>query len=187
MNFTNIKNIKYSKADNSTIDLLATCKEIGEVPMTLNIVDTEDNHHFSTGKFEIVIENRMVLEKQTILENGAEKEIEVLIEKEVEVQKEIFIPLEEYCKTLEIAPYVEPEPVIVIPNSVTKLQAKLQLLEIGLLDDVETLIEQDIKVKLYWTDSQNFLRTDEIILGIATALGLSDAQLDDLFLKASKL
>lgn len=163
MKFTNVRDLKYSKADNSLIDLFATCQEFGEIPMTLNIVDTEDNHYFATGTFETVIEN------------------------EVEVEKEILIPLEEYCKTLEIAPYVEPEPVVIIPNSVTKLQAKLQLLEIGLLDDVETLIEQDRKAKLYWTDSQNFLRTDEILLGMATALGLSDAQLDDLFLKASKL
>ena len=81
----------------------------------------------------------------------------------------------------------EPEPVVIIPNSVPKLQVKLQLLEIGLLDEAETLIEQDRKAKLYWTDSQNFLRNDEILLGMATALGLSDAQLDDLFVKASKL
>lgn len=81
---------------------------------------------------------------------------------------------------------IEPETVVIIPNSVTKLQAKLQLLEIGLLDEVETFIEQDRKAKLYWTDSQNFLRTDEILLSMATALGLNDAQLDDLFLEASK-
>ena len=74
-----------------------------------------------------------------------------------------------------------------VPKSITRLQAKLQLLEIGLLDEVEALIEQDRKAKLYWTDSQNFLRNDEILLGMATALGLSDAQLDDLFLQASKL
>ena len=163
MNFTDIKNLKYVTADNSFIDLLATCEEYGEIPMTLNLGDSEDLHYFATGKFEVVLENKK------------------------EVEKEILIPLEEYCKTLKIAPYVEPEPVVIIPNSVTKLQAKLQLLEIGLLDEVEALIEQDRKAKLYWTDSQNFLRTDEILFGMATALGLSDAQLDDLFLQASKL
>lgn len=74
-----------------------------------------------------------------------------------------------------------------VPNSVTKLQAKLQLLEIGLLDEVEVLVEQDIKVKLYWKDASNFYRSDEILLGMAIALGLNDEQLDDLFLQASKL
>lgn len=163
MIFTNIKDLKYVTADKSHIDLLATCKEYGEIPMTLNLIDTEDLHVFATGKFEVVLEDKK------------------------EIEKEILIPLEEYCKKQKIAPYVEPEPVVIIPHSVTKLQAKLQLLEIGLLDDVETLIEQDRKAKLYWTDSQNFLRTDEILLGMATALGLNDAKLDDLFLQASKL
>lgn len=160
MNFTNIRDLKYVTADNSHIDLFATCNEYGEIPMTLNLVDTEDLHHF--------------------------RKIEIVLEYGKEVEKETLIPLEEYCKTVQISPYVEPEPVIIIPNSVTKLQAKLQLLEIGLLDEVEALIEQDRKAKLYWTDSQNFLRTDEILLGMATALGLNDAQLDDLFLQASK-
>lgn len=187
MKFTNIRDLKYSKADKSTIDLLATCKEYGEIPMTLNLVDTEDLHHFATGKFEVVIEKQIVLEKQIILVDEIEKEVEVSVEKDVEVQKEIFIPLEEYCKTLEIGPYVEPEPVIIIPNSVTKLQAKLTLLEIGLLDEVEALIEQDRRAKLYWTDSQNFLRSDGILLSMATAIGLSDVELDKLFIEASKL
>ena len=42
MKFTNIKDLKYITADNSMIDLLATCEEYGEIPMTLNLVDTED-------------------------------------------------------------------------------------------------------------------------------------------------
>lgn len=151
MFFNKVRDLKYSKEDKTTIDLLGTCEEYGEIPMTLNIVDTEDNHFF-------------------IIDNN----------------KDNAIPLEEYCKTLQIAPYVEPEIVVIIPNSVTKLQAKLQLLEIGLLDEVEALTEQDRKAKLYWTDSQNFLRTDEILLGMATALGLNDEQLDNLFLEASK-
>ncbi len=161
MNFSNIKDLKYITEDNSHINLLATCVEFGEIPMTLNLVDTEDLHNF--------------------------KKIEIVMEYGKEVEEETLIPLEEYCKTLDIAPYVKPEPVVIIPNSVTKLQAKLQLLEIGILDEVEILIEQDRKAKLYWTDSQNFLRTDEILLSMATALGLSDAQLDDLFIQASKL
>lgn len=74
-----------------------------------------------------------------------------------------------------------------VPIKISRLQAKLQLLEIGLLDEVEVLIEQDRKAKLYWADSQNFLRNDGILLGMAMALGLSDTQLDSLFIEASKL
>ena len=46
MQFRNIRDLKYVTADNSVIDLLATCKEYGEIPMTLNLVDTEDLHTF---------------------------------------------------------------------------------------------------------------------------------------------
>ena len=108
MLFTNIKDLKYSKADKSTIDLLCTCKEYGEIPMTLNIIDTEDNHHFATGKFKTTLEKQMVLEKKIIIEDEVEKEIEEMVEKEIEVKTEILIPLEEYCKTLTISPYVGP-------------------------------------------------------------------------------
>lgn len=163
MIFKQIKGLKYVTADNSFIDLLATCEEYGEIPMTLNLGDSEDLHYFATGKFEVVLENKK------------------------EVEKEILIPLEEYCKTLEIAPYVEPEPVVIIPNSITPLQAKLQLLDEELLDEVEVMVKLDRKIELYWANAQNFYRNDEILLGMATALGLSDAQLDDLFIKASKL
>ena len=76
---------------------------------------------------------------------------------------------------------------IQVPQSITRLQAKLQLSEIGKFSQVEALIQGNEKAKIYWNDSQNFYRDDEILLNMATALGLTDEQLDDLFLKASKL
>ena len=73
-----------------------------------------------------------------------------------------------------------------VPLSITPLQAKLQLLEIGLLDEVEELVKQDRRVEIYWTNAQKFNKDDEILKTMATALGLSSEQLDDLFLQASK-
>lgn len=84
MIITAVRDLKYSKEDLSSIDLFVTCKEYGEVPTTLNMVDTEDLHLFATGTFKTVI-----------IDN-------------VEVEEEILIPLEEYCKTLEIADYSKP-------------------------------------------------------------------------------
>lgn len=46
MKFTIIRDLKYITANNSMIDLLATCEEYGEIPMTLNLVGTEDLHTF---------------------------------------------------------------------------------------------------------------------------------------------
>lgn len=46
MKFTNIRDLKYITEDKSSIDLYAICEEYGEIPMTLNLVDTEDLHTF---------------------------------------------------------------------------------------------------------------------------------------------
>ncbi|PZP12131.1 MAG: hypothetical protein DI602_10185 [Aliarcobacter butzleri] len=56
MRFTNIRDLRYSSKDKSTIDLFATCSEYGEIPMTLNISDTEDIHTFWDGKKEYPLE-----------------------------------------------------------------------------------------------------------------------------------
>ena len=94
----------------------------------------------------------------------------------------------------KIAPTVEEEKIeeqIVdensVPTKISRLQAKLQLLELGLLDEVEDLVAQDRKVQLYWNEADNFYRTDSILLIMATALKLTDEQLDNLFIEASKL
>lgn len=74
-----------------------------------------------------------------------------------------------------------------VPIKISRLQAKLQLLEIGLLDEVEDLVAKNRKVQLYWNEADNFYRTDSILLGMATDIGLTDEKLDDLFIEASKL
>lgn len=150
MIFTNIRDLKYSKADNSFIDLLATCQEYGEIPMTLNLVDTEDLHTY-------------------IDEDGNET------------------PLEEYCKTLEIAPYVEPEIVVVVPQSITMRQARLQLLEVELLDEVEAFVSQDRKWQIEWEYANEVFRVSPVIGALKSLLNLTDEQIDTMFIEASKL
>ena len=150
MKFTNIRNLKYVTADNSFIDLLATCKEYGEIPMTLNLVDTEDLHTF-------------------VEPDG----IEVL--------------LEQYCKTLEIGAYIEPEPIIIIPQVITMRQARLRLLEVGLLDDVEALVTLDRKSQIEWEYASEVYKQSPLIETIKGALNLTDTQIDAMFVEASKL
>lgn len=107
--------------------------------------------------------------------------------------EETEIPTQDGFYAVEVAPvnnkqtWELKEIEVHVPTSITRLQAKLQLLEIGLLDEVETLISQDKKAQLYWNEANNFLRTDEILLSMAVKIGLSDTQLDDLFLQASKI
>lgn len=150
MKFTNIRDLKYVTADNSFIDLFATCKEYGEIPMTLNLVDTEDLHTF-------------------VDKDGKE------------------YPLEEYCKTLQIAPYVEPEVVVVIPTSITMRQCRLHLLNQNLLDDVENIVSQNRAWQIEWEYANEVLRTNQLIVAMQSSLNLTNEQVDTMFLEASKL
>lgn len=150
MKFKNIKDLKYITADNSHIDLFATCEEYGEIPMTLNLVDTEDLHTF-------------------VDEYGNE------------------FQLEEYCKNLEIAPYVEPEIVVVVPNSITMRQARLYLLNKESLDNVEMLVSTNKAWQIEWEYASEVQRTNQLIPALQESLGLTNAQVDTMFIEASKL
>ena len=150
MKFTIIRDLKYVTANKSMIDLFATCEEYGEIPMTLNLVDTEDIHTF-------------------VNPDGTE------------------VPLEQYCNTLEIGAYIEPEPIIIIPQVITMRQARLQLLEVGLLDDVEALVALDRKSQIEWEYASEVYMQSPLIEAAKGALNLTDAQIDNMFVEASKL
>ena len=79
-----------------------------------------------------------------------------------------------------------------IPKSITARQAKLALLQIGKLADVTAAIanlQSPMKeqVEIEWEYAADIYRNNGFIDTLGAALGLSDAQLDDLFLQASKL
>lgn len=151
MKFTDIRDLKYITVNNSMIDLLATCEEYGEIPMTLNLVDTEDIHTF-------------------VKADGSE------------------VPIEQYCKTQYIAPYVKPEPIPEpIPQVITMRQARLQLLVDGFLDEVEAFVSQDRKWQIEWEYATEVERISPLIESVKEAMSLTDEQIDNLFLEASKL
>lgn len=72
-------------------------------------------------------------------------------------------------------------------TSLSRLQAKLYLLDSGYYDQVMAVVEDNVRLKIYWTDAVNFNKDDEILKGVQTAIGLTDEQLDIMFLEASKL
>ena len=74
-----------------------------------------------------------------------------------------------------------------VPQEITPLQSKLQLLEIGLLDEVEAIVSADRKVQLYWEYASVIERDNEILLMMATQLGLTSEKVDEMFIAASKL
>lgn len=74
------------------------------------------------------------------------------------------------------------------PQVVSRFQARAALHLAGLLDQVETLMADpatDTLARLAWTDAQEFRRTSPTLLAMASALSLTDAQLDQLFITAA--
>ena len=76
---------------------------------------------------------------------------------------------------------------IQVPQTITPRQARLILLQYGLLDDIELLIKDNRTVQIWWEYSTDIQRNNEQLLEFAAITGLTDEQLDDMFIKASKL
>jgi hypothetical protein len=71
---------------------------------------------------------------------------------------------------------------------VTARQARLALLNAGLLDQVETAVTQaGAEAKIYWDYSTEIHRDSPFIASIGQSLGLTDTQIDDLFVQAATL
>ncbi|TXH53543.1 MAG: hypothetical protein E6Q97_13090 [Desulfurellales bacterium] len=75
---------------------------------------------------------------------------------------------------------------------VSMRQARLALLQAGLLDDVEAAINalpepQRAAARIEWDYSSQVARTQPLVLQLAPALGLNEAQLDALFVTARAL
>lgn len=85
-----------------------------------------------------------------------------------------------------IAAYVPPP--LPIPQVVSRFQARAALHIAGHLPAVEAAIEAaDPLTQMAWQDAQEFRRNSPTILAMATALGLSDARVDDLFVAAASI
>lgn len=87
-----------------------------------------------------------------------------------------------------VEPYVAPPPPI--PQSVTRFQALAILAAGGYLDTVRTYIatlDQNNVQRLAWENAADWERSSPTLNALAAMLGLSDAQVDDLFVAASQV
>lgn len=83
---------------------------------------------------------------------------------------------------------VEDAPPAPIPQVVSRFQARAALHLAGLLESVETLMQDpstDLLARLAWQDAQEFKRQSPTVLAMAAALGLTEAQVDELFVTAA--
>ena len=106
-----------------------------------------------------------------------------------------FIQVEDDCQigyVLEEGVWVAPAPITYIPQEVTMRQARLALLDAGLLANVQTAINSlpetaKTKAQIEWDYSNTLQRSNPFVATLGAALGLNEAALDNLFIAASKL
>lgn len=70
---------------------------------------------------------------------------------------------------------------------ITPRQARLALHKAGLLDEVATALAVDKEMEIWWEYSLDIQRNHEMVIALGTQLGLTEAQLDQLFVDGSKL
>lgn len=74
-----------------------------------------------------------------------------------------------------------------VPKEIFAYQARLALIDSGLLSQVDTIINNtngELKVRWEWSDI--LYRNSPHVISVANQLGLTSDQLDDLFIAASK-
>lgn len=89
-----------------------------------------------------------------------------------------------------IGPYVAPPFIRTVPQSVTRFQALAALYQAGLLAGIETYMQDpttDGFTKLAWKEVLEFRRQSPLVTSIGTLFGLTDAQVDDLFVFAATI
>lgn len=87
------------------------------------------------------------------------------------------------------AAYIPPAPEPVqVPQAITIRQAKLALLSAGLLDDVDAAIAQaDRATQIEWEYATEVHRNWPTLRSVQGAIGLTDEQVDGLFIRAASL
>lgn len=77
---------------------------------------------------------------------------------------------------------------VAVPSVVSARQARLAILQGGILASVEAMIAtQDEATRITWEYATEFRRDDPLLTQLAQNLGLSEAQIDQFFLRASTL
>lgn len=97
-------------------------------------------------------------------------------------------PLPEWTKALTPCAVQAPVAVVSVPPVVSRFQARAALMLAGLLDDVEALMSAPgtpALAKLAWADAMEFERQSPTIAALAGAVGLTEQDIDALFITAA--
>ena len=87
-------------------------------------------------------------------------------------------------EALDHADYLQKK--LIVPDSITMKQTRLGLLNIGKLDDVEAAVV-DRPVKIEWEYATTVNRVNSTIVNVFQSIGMTDDEIDDLFIAAKDL
>lgn len=74
-----------------------------------------------------------------------------------------------------------------IPKTITLRQARLYLLSIELLDDLENIINQNRAYQIEWEYANQIERESPLVKILGQTLNLDDTAIDNMFMEASKI
>ena len=74
-----------------------------------------------------------------------------------------------------------------IMPTLTPIEFDIKLVDVGLYDQVQSLIQSDVKLKIAYTRATFFSRTDPFIDQARIALGLTDEQVDAMWIELKPL
>lgn len=100
------------------------------------------------------------------------------------VDGEYFI---DYYINDKTAEEIEAERKAEVPTQITPRQCRLQLLSLGLLDEVKTMCNANREMQIWFEYSLDFQRNHPMIEAMAVQLGLTQDNIDTMFIEASKL
>lgn len=95
----------------------------------------------------------------------------------------------QYARQIETPPAPEPN-ASVVPQVVSSFQAKAALMQAGLYDAINaalTSADAPPLARLAWETAREFERASPTVAGIGAQFGLTDAQLDALFIAAAQI
>lgn len=145
---------------------------------------------------EAVIENGIIVNRIVGHIDGSypivDNPIEYDVTKEVMIKEEVIDDINQVVNIVYTVRAKTQEELIAdfkatVPQTITPRQARLILLQYDLLDDIELLTKDNKVIQIWWEYSADIQRNNEQLLEFAAIVGLTDEQLDTMFIEASKL
>ena len=166
---------------------------VTNLPFTTDIkpLDKKDSFSicFNGTKWKYIEDNR----NKTIYVKDTKEELKIDYLGKIKDEHTLLIP-KQFDKWDEISKnWVEDDALkkeyekSLIPKTITLRQARLYLLSIELLDDLENIIIQNRAYQIEWEYANQIERESHLVKILGQTLNLGDTAIDNMFMEASKI